>query len=387
MTATGIADLASADYKFSEVRARISKRRGKVLDFAFGDHRLAPPPAALELLVSSPEAALRPASIDERERFRKAAAAMLDREYGVRVSPDGILPVPSGRAGIALLVDALLDPGDQIMVTEPGYPVFAELARLRPADVHVAPLDPHRGFSPDFDAIASADRADVALVAFNYPNNPSGAVADGKLLAETTAKFGNAALVFNDAAYAPLVYDQGVRSLLSEAGDAKHGAPVVELHSFSKLFGIGPLGLSFLAGEDEMLARLRRRSEFTWSPLSALHIEVARRCAVDWEYPQTLRKTMGARVARLRETLSNAGLRTYPTPAGMYVLCRTPLSIAGKRTPTAEKAAETLLELFELAVVPWDSPSPGFLRFSALYNDRDIEEFDKLGRSLKVKYE
>jgi hypothetical protein len=86
----------------------------------------------------------------------------------------------------------------------------------------------------------------------------------------------------------------------------------------------------------------------------------------------------------LRQTLKSIGFEPYPTPAGVYTLCRVPSRIAGKLVKSAEEAANRLMNEFDLAVFPLDTPRHGYLRFSSLYHVEDLERLSSLGARLQV---
>ena len=88
--------------------------------------------------------------------------------------------------------------------------------------------------------------------------------------------------------------------------------------------------------------------------------------------------------ARLRETLLNIGFEPYPTPGGMYLICRSPAVVGGVATPTAQAAADVLLDDFDLAVVAWDKPPHGYLRFSSLYSEEDLQALAAMGDRLEL---
>jgi aspartate/methionine/tyrosine aminotransferase len=371
-------------YLFSAIRQRLREHKGEVVDFAMGRASDAPPEAALDLIRSRPELALRPARPAEHEAFAERAIDMLAREYGVRVSPQAILLTLGGRAAMSALAASLLRPRDVVLVTEPGYPAFAQLAASRDARVQAVPLDPKRGFAPDLGAIDSEGSASIAIAAMNYPNNPTGAPLSDRLLGFLRDSFSGETVLFNDATYGPLAYDAPPNSLLKICQTTDRQQTVLELHSFAKLFALGPLALSFLVGAETVVERVRRHSEFASSPASSLHVQIAQRCAQDAEHIGRTRQAFKDRTRRLRATLIRIGFDPYDTPSGMYVLCRLPSKIGPTPVATAQEAAELLLDEHGIAVVPWDVGPNHYLRFSASYHRHDLESLELLGPRLEL---
>ncbi len=363
-------------YQFTVIREKMRRHPGPVLDFALG-RRPQPPPAWLESVVrENASLVLRRRQDDELDTFIDAAAQMLADVYGVRVAPDQILPAPSGRAAMAGLAATLIAPGDDVLVTEPGYPAFARIAAQAHARIVVAPLDPTAGFAPDLDGLtdASAPR----LVALNYPNNPTGTVLTRGAFEAVRQRVADDTMVFNDAVYGPLTYTRSPWSLMAE--EFSDGTlAVVELHSLGKLFALGPLGVAFMVGPEEPIDAIRRFSDFSWSQLSSLQVQVAARCLADWQYVATVRDGLADRLGRLRRVVTELGFEPYPTDAGMYLLCRAPRQITTRRVTSAADVAEILLAEHGLAVAPWDVGEHSYIRFSAQYRDEDLAALSELG--------
>ncbi len=373
---------AGSRYVFNLIRERMRRHPGRVLDFAFGQAHEPPPPTLLETLQQHPELALVRCSVREMEQFVSSAARMLANVYGVRVAPSAILPAPGGRAAMSALAACLVAPGDVVIVTEPGYPVFARLARQMRAEVQRAPLDPARGFCPDLGRPPAGDGSPVRLVALNYPNNPTGAVLAPPARAALGAALGPRTIWFNDATYGPLTYDGTPCSLLTGHARPPGVPPLVELHATAKLFPLGPLSLAFLVGDEAVMAEVRECSEFAWSPLSELQVRLGRLCLEDERHVERVRGALRQRIVRLSDALVALGFVCYPVQGGIYVLCRAPSAIGGRSVTNAADAAELLLSQYGLAVVPWDVPPHAYLRFSALYLPEDLEQLRALGEKL-----
>lgn len=370
-------------YKFTTVRERLHAQNGEVLDFALGADRMETPAYVRALAQEQPDLALRAATRDEIAAFAEDASAMLARNYGAQVRPEDILITPGGRPAMAAMLAALVQPDETVLVTEPSYPAFANLAKLRGASVRVARLNPDAGFAPDFNGLDAETLGWTRLVGLNYPNNPSGAVASESLCDALTAKLPSDAVVFNDCIYAPLQYEGQATSFLSIASNLQR----LELHSLTKLFALGPLGSAFLAGPEDLVAAVRKVSDYFWTPMSGLHLAAAQRCVNDAEHFAHQRDHFGARVTRLHSVLAKTGLRAYPTPAGLYVLCATPTHIGDSAVAGAEAACSLLLERFGLACVAWEDPKGGYLRFSAMYRDEDLERFGDLSATIAASYD
>ena len=136
--------------------------------------------------------------------------------------------------------------------------------------------------------------------------------------------------------------------------------------------------MAFLVGDEATVARVREYSEFAWSPMSSLQLTVARHCLEDAGHLDRLRDGTRKRMEALRSVVERLGFATFPVHAGLYLLCRAPASIAGRPVAGPAEAAERLLADHGLAVVPWEVPPHGYLRFSGMYLPRELNALTEL---------
>lgn len=371
-------------YPFTLIKEKLAARKEKALDFAVGRRRLGLPEKIGAWVRANPDLAMQSATRTEVDEFSSAAARYLAREYDVEVATGDILAAPGGRAAMSTFVACALEPGDPVLVTEPGYPAFARLARHRHAHIHEIPLDGEKDFVPDFGGAMTAATGEPRVIALNYPNNPTGATLTDATVAAIRHAAGPGTVVFNDATYGPLDYGRHPHSLLGDGVLDDAEIERVELHSFSKLFPIGPVALSFVAGSPEIMTQVSTYSEFAWSPPSKMQIGATIMCLKDAARVRELREFFPAQIRVLREVLERLGFRPFPTPAGVYVLCPVPSSVAGTSVALAEEAAAVLIDEFDLAVVPWDTDRHHYLRFSSLYRPEDIKRLAELGDTLRL---
>jgi aspartate/methionine/tyrosine aminotransferase len=370
-------------YPFALIREKLAAQ-GEALDFAIGQCHIRVPEAIDQWIRGNPELAMKPASGTDIRAFKEAAAGLLRREYDVDLEADHILPTPGGRAAMSAFVASVLEPGDRVLLTEPGYPAFARLATHRHAKILELELDPDNDFAPEPISDSQVGSEAARVIALNYPNNPTGATLSSETMAVLRTVIDRGTILFNDATYGPLVYDSRPTSLLCGdiVGDSQIEA--VELHSFSKLFPIGPAAVSFLAGSDDTMHKVSTYSEFAWSPLSSLQVRATALCLKDPDRLRELRESFPKRLRRLRRALIDLGFEPRSATAGVYLICRKPRRINGKAVSTAMQAAEVLMDDFDIAVVPWDTQRHGYLRFSSLYLPEDLRRLEELCGRLKV---
>ncbi|MBN1875030.1 MAG: type II 3-dehydroquinate dehydratase [Anaerolineae bacterium] len=188
--------------------------------------------------------------------FRQAVAGYYARRFGVTLdSETQVVPLIGSKEGIVNIALAFLDPGDVVLVPDPGYAPYTGGARLAGADYVTYPLLAENNFLPDFDTIP-ADIADRAkLMWLNYPNNPTGAIADLDFLARAV-EFAHrrALLLCYDAPYCDVTYDDYVAPSILQVTGAVDVA--VEFNSLSKTFNMAGWRLGMAVGNPEALAAL-----------------------------------------------------------------------------------------------------------------------------------
>ena len=368
-------------YPFAVIKEKLHARRGEVTDFAMGSRRLSLPDALSAWLNANPELALKAASPDAIREFKEAAASLLNETYGFSADHDQIVPIPGGRVAMTAIAACVLQPDDSVLVTVPGYPAFARLASHWHAEVCEVPLDPENGFAPDLSGLSPDQISKIRILSLNYPNNPSGGVLFDESRSSILELASRAnAVVFNDNVYGPLTYDCQPSSLLTETT----GVEVIELHALTKLYPLGPQGASFLTGSSATMKKIATYSEFAWSPMSALQIQATSWCLRDSPGRADIKRTFLARLTELRGALQDIGFEPYAVPAGIYVLCKLPHSIAGSSVTTSEEAAIMLMDEFDLAVVPWEQGENQYLRFTSMYCDEDLQRLQEIGESLQI---
>lgn len=191
-----------------------------------------------------------------KQNLKEAIAMFYRREYGVTLDPETEITVFAGATvAIAALPQALLNPGDVMITTDPGYPMYFVCPSLAYAKVYGMPVCAEDGFLPDYHEIPREVLDQAKLLMLNYPNNPTGAVATERFFADTV-RFAraNQLPVVHDFAYAAFGFD-GVRprSFLQTPGAKEQG---IEIYTFSKTYNMAGWRLGFAAGNASIIQTL-----------------------------------------------------------------------------------------------------------------------------------
>lgn len=236
-----------------------------VIDLGAGDADLAPPPAAV--------AALREAVGDQAfsrypfqlglPAFREAVARFMARRFGVEVDPvHEVLPLIGSKEGIAHLGLALLDPGDVVVLPDPGYQAYRGGAVLAGADPHPVALRPENDFLIPLEGLDPAIRDRVRMLVLNYPNNPTAAEAPSEYLRAAIAACAEwDATLVHDHAYSEIAFDGYRPPSILEFDGARERA--IEFHSLSKTYNMTGWRLGWAVGNRDLIAALSRVKTFT----------------------------------------------------------------------------------------------------------------------------
>ncbi|WP_314646305.1 aminotransferase class I/II-fold pyridoxal phosphate-dependent enzyme [Prevotella multiformis] len=169
--------------------------------------------------------------------LRGAMADFYKRWYGVEVDAlTEVQPLIGSKEGILHVTLAFVNPGEQVLVPDPGYPTYTSLSRLLGAEVVTYDLREERGWQPDFDALERMDLGRVRLMWTNYPNMPTG----GNARRETYVRLVDFArrhgiVVVNDNPYS-FILNEGEKLSLLQVPGAKDCC--IELNSMSKAYNM-----------------------------------------------------------------------------------------------------------------------------------------------------
>jgi len=203
--------------------------------------------------------------------FLNAVTGWYDRKFNVKLDPaTEVHSLMGSQDGLAHIGLCLVNPGDVVLVPDPGYPIFFAGPLVAGAEIVTMPLKPENAYLPDLDAISPDVLNRTKIMILNYPNNPLAATAPRDFFVKVVelAKKYNL-LVIHDFAYSELVFD-GYRpdSFLSIPG-AKDVA--IEFHSLSKTYSMAGCRVAFVVGNAEVIALLGRlKSNFDYGIFHAI---------------------------------------------------------------------------------------------------------------------
>jgi LL-diaminopimelate aminotransferase len=346
----------------------------RVLDLGIGDPDLGAPAELLEAFHRSLE--------NERHHryppdlgvpaLREAIIRWAGTYHGTQLAPQEVLVTIGSKEAIGHLPLAVVDPGDVVLIPDPGYPVYHSSAVFSGADPVRFSLREEAGYWPDLASIDSDAARRAKLIFINYPNNPTSAVAGASRYEEAIEYCrDNGIILVNDAAYAEITYGKPFQPLFASARDA--GIPYIELFSFSKTFSITGWRVGFVIGSPEVVAALAALKANIDSGVfgaiqEAVAVTVERHFA---EITDRIRAKYRKRRDALASSLRRSGLSFSVPEATFYFWIKTPHRMGSIEFST--------LLLEETGIV--STPGVGFGRYGEGYFRLSITTDDETIRA------
>ena len=364
-------------YLFVGISRKIAEKRAQgidVISFGIGDPDIPTPENVVaklrETALDSPNH--RYPETDGLPEFRQAVADWYQRRFGISVHPDKeTLPLIGAKEGIGHAALCFIEPGDIALVPDPGYPVYSVGTWFAGGECHWMPLLEENGWMPDLDAIPD-DVADKAKVIWlNYPNNPTGAIADAGYFAKVVefAKAHDIA-VMHDASYSEVAFD-GYRpiSFLETPGAIDVG---VEFHSLSKSYNMTGWRLGMAVGNEDIISALMViKSNLDSGVPNAIQYMGMEAMELSQNAIDERNAIYEHRRDRVVQTLRDIGLDAIPPKASLYVWTRIPEGF------TSAEFTALLLDEADIVVTPgngYGEYGEGYIRLSLTINDEDMEK-------------
>ncbi len=364
-------------YLFVEISRKIAARRARdeeVISFAIGDPDLPTPKHILDRLCAAAQdpANHRYPETEGLPEFRRAVAVWYRQRFEVELDPDTeVVSLLGSKEGIAHIASCIIDPGDVALVPDPYYPVYPVGTELAGGTVHYLPLTPESGYLPDFETIPAAVLKKARLLWLNYPNNPTGAVADLGFYTRAAAFAKKHDIwVLHDGPYSEVAYD-GYRpvSFLQAPGAREVG---IEFHSLSKSYNMTGWRIGMAVGNADLIEALRRVK----SNLDSGVAQAVQQAAIAaLEGPQDCirehNEIYQRRRDRLVPVLRQMGLKVEPPKASLYIWAKIP------QGNTSKSYAERLLEETGVVVTPgngYGQQGEGYIRLSLTISEVNLEK-------------
>jgi LL-diaminopimelate aminotransferase len=370
-------------YMFAELDRKIEAKRSEgadVISLGVGDPDQPTPRHVVEALQ---EAAEDPTTHQYPSYWglpalRKAIAGWYGSRFGVDLDADTeVLPLVGSKEGIAHLAWAFVDPGDEVLVPDPGYPVYAASTLLAGGTPVSLPVRAERGFLPDLSEATVTGNTRVLWL--NYPSNPTAAVADDRVFEEAVAfAREHGLLLAHDAAYSEMTFDGYVAPSVLEVDGARDVA--VEFGSLSKTYNMTGWRVGWAVGNSEAIRALSTlKTNIDSGVFNAIQRASVAALTGPVEPVEEMRAIYAKRRDVVVETLNSLGWDLEPPRGSLYVWFPT-------RDRSAAGFCELLLERAAVLVSPgpgYGAGGEGYARISlTVPDDRLAEAMDRIRDAL-----
>lgn len=318
--------------------------------------------------------------------FQEMACKYMEEVYGVKgLEPDkNIIHGIGSKSILAILPLCVINPGDVVIMTTPGYPVLGTYTKYLGGEVYNLPLTEENNFYPDLSMIPQDILKRSKMLYINYPNNPTGQVATVEFF-EGVVKFAkeNHIMVVHDAAYAALVYDDTKPlSFLSVSGAMDIG---VEVQSLSKAFNMTGWRMAFLVGDEKIVKAYGTIKDNTDSGQFRAIQKSASVALNNTSITKRVCEKYSRRLELLTKALNEVGFHAKKSPGTFYCYVKSPIGTKlGDKFETAEDAAEYLIKNAVVSTVPWDDAG-AYLRLSVTFDAQNKDEEKKIINELKER--
>ncbi len=364
------------EYYFSLKLKEIAKmiQEGKpVINLGIGNPDQPPAPEVLEALN---QAALRPDTHGYQgyigiPELRDAFARWYQRFYQVELDSESeILPLMGSKEGIMHISMAFLNPGDEVLVPNPGYPTYSAVTQIVGAKERTYDLLEEKNWQPDLEALEKEDLSKVKIMWVNYPNMPTGAKASKEFF-EKLINFAkrNDILICNDNPYS-FILNKEPQSILAIPG-AKEVA--VELNSLSKSHNMAGWRIGMAASNPEFIKYiLRIKSNMDSGMFRPMQEAATRALNLEQKWYEEVNKVYKKRKKLVLKIMSLLGCTWQEDQAGMFIWAKIPDSYS-----SSKELSDKILYEANVFITPgfiFGNQGEKHIRISLCTNEEKLQE-------------
>ncbi|MEA4841197.1 MAG: aminotransferase class I/II-fold pyridoxal phosphate-dependent enzyme [Bacteroidales bacterium] len=365
-----------SEYYFSKKLKEVAEMNaaGKdVISLGIGSPDLPPSDETIRLLA---EDAARPDAHGYQPfgglpELRKGFADWYARWFGVTLDPNTeIQPLIGSKEGVMHISMAFLNPGDGVLLPNPGYPTYTAVSNLLQAKIHEYDLDESNGWHPDFEKLETMDLSNVKLMWVNYPNMPTGGRASMELFGKLV-DFGkrHGIVICNDNPYSFILSNEHL-SILSVPG-AKDIC--IELNSMSKSHNMPGWRIGMVATNPTFLQWIVKvKSNVDSGQFRPMLKAAVNALKAGPEWYENINKVYQKRRILAEDILRELGCTWDSKQSGMFLWGRIPDSCSG-----AAEMADKVLYKAKVFITPgfiFGSKGERYIRVSLCCKEEDLSE-------------
>lgn len=314
--------------------------------------------------------------------LKEAACTYYEREYGVILDPNQEVAILfGGKAGLVELPQCLLNPGDTVLVPDPGYPDYLSGVSLALVNTEYMPLLESNDFLPEYHQLDPKVVQEAKMMFLNYPNNPTGASATNEFF-EKTVSFAkeHSICVVHDFAYGAIGFDgKKPISFLQTEGAKDIG---IEIYTLSKTYNMAGWRVGFAVGNKSVIQAIELLQDHLYVSLFPAVQEAATTALLDSQScVKELVDTYESRRNVLIDGLKSIGWDVKAPKASFFAWLKVPEGF------TSEGFADYLLQHAHVAVAPGNGfgcYGEGYVRVGLLTSEERLTEAVKRIQSLHL---
>jgi len=324
--------------EFNKKKLELQKQGIDIIDLGIGAPDLPTPPFVLKTLFNEaqhPENQ-RYSPYQGIKEFREAVSQFYKTRYNVDLDPEKeVLMLIGSKEGIYHFIHTVIDPGDGVLLPNPGYPVYRIATQLAGGKIFDLPLTAENNFIPDLSTLSTEQVSQSKLMLLNFPANPTAATVDSEFFAEAIhfAKNNNL-IVANDAAYDLVTFQDYIAPSLLQVPGAKDVA--IEFGSLSKSFNMTGWRIGYAVGNSELIQALARlKSNIDTAQFIPIQKAASVALTGDFSTVQQNNREFAARMELMYRILVETGFELKKPRGTFYLWVKVPegyssLEFAGK---------------------------------------------------------
>ena len=301
--------------------------------------------------------------------LREGMAAFYKSHYKVQLDPESeIIPLMGSKEGILHISLAYLNPGDQVLIPDPGYPTYASATKLCEAQAVTYNLTADHNWMPDFGALEQLDLSKVKLMWTNYPNMPTGAAVNLEVF-EKLVSFARKhnILIVNDNPYSCVGYEKKI-SIHQVEGSLDCA---LELNSISKTFNMAGWRVGMLTGNAQVLKEvLKVKTNMDSGMFYGIQKGAIAALKTDSSWLTNQDKTYQKRRTLTLKVAEALDLKPEPQTGGLFVWCKLPQGMEDDK-----KFVDAVLHDQDIFITPgsiFGQNGAGYVRFSLCVKEEEI---------------
>ncbi|MGG0285247.1 pyridoxal phosphate-dependent aminotransferase [Peribacillus butanolivorans] len=314
--------------------------------------------------------------------LKEAATVFYEREYGVKLDPNSEVAILfGGKAGLVELPQCLLNPGDTILVPDPGYPDYLSGVVLAQAKTEFMPLTEENDYLPHYGEIHRETLERAKMMFLNYPNNPTGASATSAFFEETVSFAKEHSIcVVHDFAYGAIGFDGKKPISFLQAEGAKDVG--IEIYTLSKTYNMAGWRVGFAVGNKSVIEALELLQDHLYVSLFPAIQEAAASALLDSQscVEELVNKYEGRRNVFI-DGLRSIGWDVQAPKASFFAWLKIPEGF------TSESFADYLLTHAHVAVAAgngFGEFGEGYVRVGLLTSEERLQEAVERIRALNL---